>query len=231
MMENQMIDFSEYCEIADILGKIQVLDESHVSNCEKKVLSPQLLMMCAVANDIQEDDAYFEALMKNADLPTLVQLAPYFAEGTKISNIISDRICLFQKYRNNEDSFLDENAPVNGNSFYLFLCEWMSRKGFKTDSAFYNKAHISRQTFNKFVNGKAYKSADAGISRDMALHLAVGLGLNYDECVEFLEYCGYCLRANNKREQIISYFIRKPYYKIEAVNEALYAFHEKPLYT
>jgi len=62
-----MIDFSEYCEIADFLSKIYNLEENQDLCHQKAVFPPQLLMVCAAASDIEEDDAYFEALMKKAD--------------------------------------------------------------------------------------------------------------------------------------------------------------------
>lgn len=120
-----------------------------------------------------------------------------------------------------EESIPDKIDSIHENTFFPYLCSWMDKKGFISDSDFYNQAGISRQAFSKMRNSKA------SISSEMALHLAVALGLNYDEAVEFLKHAGYSFNPNSRREQIISFLMRKRQYSFFEIEEILSVFREK----
>ena len=160
-------------------------------------------------------------MLFRSDLETLNRLLPYFAEGTRIERIISDRIRLIQTYGGKARKQEEKAGAVAGNTFFEYLCSWIDKKGFKSDSDFYNQAGISRQTFSKLRNQRCQ------ISRELALHMAVALGLDYEEGVEFLSYAGYSFNPNSRREQILSFLMRKRKYTFYEMEELLSVLHEK----
>lgn len=214
-----MISFEEYCEIYDKLpnGSLGYNQESKTQAVEQR--TGDRLFFCALVNDIQEDEAYFEAIINQSDLETLNKLLPFFSEGSKMERLLMDRIRLLQNYGAKIPKKKAENNKEN--NFFQYLCSWIDRKGFKSDSDFYNHAGISRQSFSKMRNNRL------PISREMALHMAVALGLNYDEAVEFLKHAGYSFNPSSRREQIISFFMRKRDYTFYEIEEVLSVLHEK----
>lgn len=219
-----MFSFEEYCEVYDAFSETEFFAEQQkeamvYSNHSNEYVNP--LFLCAAVNDIQDDEMYFEAIVNQSDIDTLNKLLPYFPEGTRMERVISDRIQLIQRYGGGEKKQKDKNDSIHENTFFPYLCSWIDKKGFISDSDFYNQAGISRQVFSKMRNNKA------PISREMALHLAVALGLNYGEAVEFLKYAGYSFNPNSKREQIISFLMRKRQYSFFEIEEILSLLHEK----
>lgn len=219
-----MFSFEEYCEVYDAFPETTFLVEQQkkstvYSDISKTYINP--LFLCAAVNDIQGDEAYFEAIVNQSDIDTLNKLLPYFPEGSSIERVISDRIQLIQRYGGGKTRQKDKIDSIHENTFFPYLCSWIDKKGFISDSDFYNQAGISRQAFSKMRNNKA------PISREMALHLTVALGLNYDEAVEFLKYAGYSFNPNSRREQIISFLMRKRQYSFYEIEEILLVLHEK----
>lgn len=216
-----MIDFSEYSELIDNLSKPLHSREMDWRICTVPYHKKHNLLWYATINDFEESEAYFETIINQGDSETLNKLLPYFTEGTKIEKMISDRISLLQKYET--QGTLQKNKPMTKreNSFFQYLCTWIDKKGFKSDSAFYNHAGISRQVFSKLRNGQL------AVSRELALHMAVALGLNYDDGVEFLNHAGYCFNPDSRREQIISFLMRKRTYTFYEMEEFLSVLHEK----
>lgn len=212
-----MVDFSEYCDICDLFGSV---DGNNQFSTRTSSFDLHRLSLCAAVNDICDDSTYIELLVKQCNLETLIELLPYFEDDQYISDIIQDRIAIFQN--NNASSLLyQSDVPSYSTNFYCYLSNWIEKKGFSSEPDFYKSAGISRQVFSKL------RSSNGIIPREMALHLSVGLGLNYDECVEFMKYLGYSLNQNSKREQIIIYVIRKREYSLEEMDQLLLAFHEK----
>lgn len=219
-----MFSFEEYCEIYDAFPeKVFFMEQQKETivygDSNNTYINP--LFLCAVVNDIQDEEAYFEAIINQSDSDTLNKLLPYFPKGTRIERVISNRIQLLQRYGGGKAGYKSKIDSIHENTFFPYLCDWIDKKGFKSDSDFYNQAGISRQTFSKMRNNKA------PISREMALHLAVALGLNYDEAVEFLKYAGYSFNPNIRREQIISFLMRKRQYSFFEIEEILSLLHEK----
>lgn len=218
-----MFGFEEYCEIYDAFPKkIFFMGQKNETvvydDSSDTYINP--FFLCAAVNDIQNDEKYFEAIVNQSDINTLNKLLPYFQEGTRIERVISDRIQLIQKY-GGEARQNNKIDSIHENTFFSYLCNWIDKKGFKSDSDFYNQAGISRQTFSKIRNKRM------PISREMALHLAVALGLNYDEAVEFLKYVGYSFNPNSRRDQIISFLMKKRKYSFYEIEEILSVLHEK----
>ena len=216
-----MVDFAEYSEIIDNLSKCSFSKEKDGQGQSDSIPLESSLIWYAQINDIEESEAYFETIINQSDLDTLIKLLPYFAEGTKIERMISERITLMQKYGIQETQKRKSIVKCD-NTFFQYLCAWIDKKGFKSDSAFYNHAGISRQVFSKIRNSQI------AVSRELALHLAVALGLNYEEGTDFLSQAGYSFNPNSRREQIISFLMRKRIYTFYEMEEFLSVLGEKP---
>lgn len=115
------------------------------------------------------------------------------------------------------------DKALDGLSFYSYLHKKILEKGFRTDADFYNYIGMLRQTFGKM------KKRDANVSREHALLIAVGLGLDYDEAVEFLSYAGHTFRHSDMREQVISYVMKTRKYDLMLMEEILMVFGLEPL--
>lgn len=216
-----MIDFAEYSEIIDNLSNYSFLEEQGEQSQSDLIPLERDLIWYAQISDLEESEAYFETIINQSDLDTLNKLLPYFAERTKIERMISERITLMQKYGSQETK-KKKSIAKRDNTFFQYLCGWIDKKGFKTDSAFYNHAGISRQVFSKIRNGQI------AVSRELALHMAVALGLNYEEGADFLNQTGYSFNPNSRREQIISFLMRKRKYTFYEMEEFLSVLGEKP---
>lgn len=219
-----MFSFEEYCEIYDAIQKKPSFEEQEQitkPNLTDRAHFPNLLIGCAIVSDVQKDEAYFETIINQSDIETLNKLLPYFSKEAKIKKTILNRIQLLQRYGDRRVKQQYKTHSISENTFFLYLCSWIDKKGFKSDSDFYNHAGILRQTFNKMKNN------NTSVSREMALHLAAALELNYDEAIEFLKYAGYSFNPYSRREQIISFLMRKRQYHFYELEELLSILHEK----
>lgn len=222
-----MVEFEEYCDIYDLLPMNtarcapfgQRLCKSVQNGTHSKTANRELANICLIASDMQMDDRYFEILVGQSDLDTLYQLKSFFPEEAPIAVRIRQRIELLERFGQPERVQREEVLPEK--TFYQFLCEWIDKKGYSSDSDFYHYAGISRQRFSKLRN------APNSISREMAIHLAAALELNYDECTSFLQFAGYSLNKSSRRDQLISYVMRNKRYTFYEMEELLDLFHEK----
>ena len=112
-----------------------------------------------------------------------------------------------KRHRSNENKASD---------FKTYLFSLIDKKGFKKDSDVYNKAGISRQRYNKVINGKAEPSLP------FTLRLAFALELDNKECKYLLKKAGFTLASSSKFALTIRYFIENKIYNIDDVNEILY---------
>ena len=92
------------------------------------------------------------------------------------------------------------------------------------DAVIYKRACISRQAFNRIIN-----NPETGVSKRMALALAVGLKLTVAEAQSFLEKAGYSLSKSNKQDLIVSYCLKNHIYEMNRINEILHFFGMRPL--
>ena len=96
------------------------------------------------------------------------------------------------------------------------IIKYIDSKGI-TDSEFYHRAHISKQTFNKIKNTSSYTP-----NKDTAFQICLGLKLNEKESVALLERIGYSFCTSNKRDLLIRGCIINKFYRVTLINDLLY---------
>lgn len=146
----------------------------------------------------QYDDNAVAALLNKCDKSTLIHLIEYFDEGAPIQFLLKkrlDELIIDEKQIDIKEAVI--SSQKRNKSFYQYLVNVMSAKGFDTDAAFYNHISMSRQTFAK-IRKTNY------VSRNHALLMSVGLSLTYLEAVDFMENAGYAFRKTDSREAIIT---------------------------
>lgn len=169
-------------------------------------------------DDLEEFFRFFESL----DNQTLEKLKESFSDNESIRYLLNERLSGFDP--NHSDAKNRLTAETIGDFyFYKYLSGKIEEKGFASDSAFYNYIGMSRQTFGKL------KKKNASVSRNHALLMAVGLGLDYKEAVEFLSHAGYTFRPSSIREQIIAHVMKTRKYDLMVMEEILMIFGQEPL--
>ncbi len=199
-----MIDFSLFCDI-------------HNTYLTDKKASFSMVV------ENQYNDNAVVTLLKKCDKTTLIHLIEYFDEGAPIQSLLKsrlDELNIDEKQIDIEEAVI--SSKKRNKSFYQYLVNVMSSKGFDSDSAFYNHISMSRQTFAK-IRKTNY------VSRNHALLMTVGLELTYLEAVDFMENAGYAFRKTDSREAIITYVMRNKKYTLFSMEEILYSFGEKSL--
>ena len=107
-------------------------------------------------------------------------------------------------------------------SFEKHLQQLINKKGLK-NSEIYSAANISKQYFSKLLKGQVKPS------KEKTLALAVGLRLNLDETVDFLQMAGYALSPISQTDAVVRYFINKKEYNVIKINFVLFDFGLDPL--
>ena len=211
-----MVDFELFCEIDDYLNNsLLVWTDTAVAG---STLKEKIIFYAQNAFHIKptgSDDAFY-ALVYQCDQEELTDLMHYFEPDAPIQKLLQKRLQELQQFA--KAPAAPKSAQKN---FYEYLCEVIDQKGYQSDADFYNYAGISRQTFSKLRN------QPEKVSREMALHLAGALELNYEQAEQLLSKAGYGFRSSDKREAIISYLMRNKKYTFSQLNELLFMFHEK----
>ena len=109
--------------------------------------------------------------------------------------------------------------------FPEMLLAAIDKKGL-TDAEVYNRAHISRQLFNKLKNDSSYHPGKGTV-----LALICALEPEMDECSALLERAGYALSRSYMLDVIVEFFIEQGTYDIFTINKALYACDQQLLGT
>ena len=81
----------------------------------------------------------------------------------------------------------------------------------------YKNANLSKQAFNKIYNNNVIPK------KSNVLALAIGLKLNENEAIDFIEKAGYSF-GHNKRDYIVRYFLKNRSYKIYEINRLLFEY-------
>jgi O-acetyl-ADP-ribose deacetylase (regulator of RNase III)/transcriptional regulator with XRE-family HTH domain len=115
-----------------------------------------------------------------------------------------------------EDKIFDVEDLEVSESFSRTLHLWLEKKGMK-DSELYKKIYMSKQTFNKIINGKTEKPNQKTI-----LLLAFGLKLNLDETLDFMEVVGYTFSKSSQFDLIVKYFIQDKNFDLHALETTLF---------
>ncbi len=88
------------------------------------------------------------------------------------------------------------------------------------DAEVYRRANIDRKLFSKL------RHPDYRPGKNTVLALCIALSLSEEEARELLSAAGFTFSNSSKADMIVLYFIRKRWYDIYAVNEALFAFDQ-----
>lgn len=117
-----------------------------------------------------------------------------------------------------EDYIKNNRKPT----FNQVLFSLIDKKGAK-DSDVYKKAGIDRRHFSKIRN------PDYRPGKNTVIALALALELDKKETDELLSAAGYSLSESSTSDLVILFFLEKKIYDIDAVNQALHYFSQKPL--
>ena len=100
-------------------------------------------------------------------------------------------------------------------SFAKHLQRLINKKGLK-NSQVYAAANVSKQYFSKLLKGQVKPS------KEKVLSLAVGLRLNMDEAIDFLQMAGYAFSPISQTDAVVQYFIEHEDYNVIKINFVLF---------
>lgn len=204
-----MLSFDIYCDIRNGLHREAILAKASVF--ERIV-------------EEQDDENAVRTLIAGCDRKTVLGLIRYFDADAPVQDLLRNRLRELGTAR--DEGAIEEyvkQRKLASESFYQYLARLIDEKGFESDAKFYTSIGMSRQTFAKI------RKSGNGISRNHALLMAAGLGLNYREAVDFMSNAGYAFRKGDMRESIICYVMRNYRYDLMMLEEILVGFGEKPL--
>lgn len=212
-----MIEFDLFCDIKKYVKMSKAISGNMLSHKAKRMLYG------AALGGGDNSDAVIMTLISSCNYEMTKRLVEYFDSEAPIQELLHKRLA---ELEGSEDRKEDIGSYLRGQkrkntSFYQYLVTWMQKKGYETDADFYNHIGMSRQTFAKVKKH--------GVSRNHALLMAAGLGLNYAEAVDFLDNAGYTFRKDNRRDAIISYVMRNQKYTLYDMDDILVSFDEKTL--
>ncbi|WAW14592.1 macro domain-containing protein [Peptostreptococcus equinus] len=130
--------------------------------------------------------------------------------------------CTINQASIEKDNLDDILMGIYKESFDKYLRRLINRKGLK-NSEVYAAANISKQYFSKLLKGKIKPS------KEKMLALAVGLKLNLDETVDFLNLAGYSLSPISQTDAIVEYFIEHRDYNVLKIDIVLFDYGLDPL--
>lgn len=225
--EITLINFGLYCDIAKHLTMLSLNKTEINKHIISGIIYKDFLIRNISKNSQQhikhltkrDENSTFLSLIDQCDKQTLHELVEWFDKDAPIQKVLQKKIEEYEKipiHKSYNESEHDSNA------FFIFLCELIDNRGYNSDADFYNYAGISRQSFSKLRNQK-----NSRVSREMAIHLAVALELDYNNAKSLLNTAGYSLKSTSRREAIISYVMRNKKYTFQEMNEILFLFGEK----
>ena len=118
---------------------------------------------------------------------------------------------------------LEDVLAQASETFSQMLFRLIDERGL-TDPQVYKRANLDRKLFSKIRSNPDYQPG-----KNTVLALAIALQLNLDQTADLLRRAGFALSPGSRSDLIIEFFIREGQYSIYAINEALFAFEQKPL--
>ena len=118
---------------------------------------------------------------------------------------------------------LDDILKDGGQTFQQRLLELIDQAGIK-DSAFYQKAGITKQVFSTIRSNVDYQP-----KKETAIASALALELDMEGAEDLLKRAGYAFSSSSRFDLIIKYCIDHKLYGIMDVNEALFKYDQKLL--
>ena len=109
------------------------------------------------------------------------------------------------------DELLGNTAPTFSEKLRSYLMQHDGK-----DSEIYKTVSMTRQYFNKIINGKI-----SCPPKSTVLQLAIGLHLDLEQTQDLLASAGYMLTHSDKRDVIVEYYIRQKNYKVIEIDIAL----------
>ncbi len=102
------------------------------------------------------------------------------------------------------------------------ITQLINKKGLK-NSEVYAAANISKQYFSKLLKDQVKPS------KNKILAIAVGLHLNLDETIDFLQLAGYALSPISQTDAVVEYFIEHEDYNVIKIDIVLFDYGLDPL--
>lgn len=207
-------------------------DFNMMNNTQDNLMKQQICVYVSERsnNDPQAQLALIKNLIDHCSEEALDELLNEYGEESEIGQII--RMKRIEKYQRTlaagieniqEDieMVIGSSKHIN-NPFYEKVCEYIDKKGYSSDSDFYNSIGMPRQLFARLRDSKA------SLSKKTVLWIIIGLELNYVDARELLLLAGYSFKKNDKKDVIISYILRNANYDLYSVNEILHHFELDP---
>lgn len=121
-----------------------------------------------------------------------------------------------------DSSLEDQLKEIYTDTFAKHLTQLMNKKGL-TAKEVYAAANISKQYFSKLLAGKIVPS------KDKVMALVLGLRLNMDEAVDFMNLAGYAFSPISQTDIIVRYFIESKTYNVIELDLVLFDYGLDPL--
>ena len=209
---------------------INLVNGSLTEKEKQKIVSDGNGVALAKATAAMSDAELLMVVLQRCDDSVLAKLEDEFRAQSRLAGLIKQYRTQNKKVSMYDDSTIMsiakmlEESEQSGNVLYKQICKLMEKKGYQTDSEFYNAISMSRQSFARIRN----KSKSIG--KHTILWIIVGLRLDYYEAVQLMETAGYAFKSSDKRDMIISYILKNVSdYTLDSVNEILYDFDVKTL--
>ena len=139
-----------------------------------------------------------------------------------VGHALSSNVFGPEKKAKKAGSLDDVIKGIYKESFEKHLQKLINKKGLK-NSEVYAAANISKQYFSKLLKGQVKPS------KEKVLALAVGLHLNMDETVDFLQLAGYALSPISQTDAVVEYFIEHEEYNVMKIDIVLFDYGLDPL--
>ena len=170
------------------------------------------------------DMRFVEDILNRCSDDVLNQLMDQYGEESEFGQLIrkmrakqSHKKILIdgKQVKQNIEGIMEASNGRRSNPFYEAVCQYIDKKGYKSDADFYNSIFMPRQLFARL------RDPDASLSKKTVLWIIIGLKLSFDEAEKLLSLAGFSFRKNVKQDIVLSYILRNTAYDLFFVNEIL----------